>query len=187
MSHCSNIRPPAVTLSKRETHILHLLQLHLVHSQAAEPGKPASGKLAVIGVFFDVTRGDSNVGIQKITQVRLRGDCLSLSCILSENRLSNGKEIFQLINGMKTHAAADLDGLAPAMLLPSDREFFTYEGSLTTPPCSEVVQWFVLREPLKINEREVRRFQVPRSNTEFFQIKICIRSSVFATLMINEP
>lgn len=38
----------------------------------------------------------------------------------------------------------------PADLLPNNLSYYYYEGSLTTPPCSEVVQWFLLRNPLHV-------------------------------------
>lgn len=34
----------------------------------------------------------------------------------------------------------------PATLLPREREYFRFNGSLTTPPCSEGVRWFVMQE-----------------------------------------
>jgi carbonic anhydrase len=36
-------------------------------------------------------------------------------------------------------------------LLPDERAFDVYEGSLTTPPCSEGVRWIVLRNPISIS------------------------------------
>jgi len=35
--------------------------------------------------------------------------------------------------------------------LPSDRSYYTFSGSLTTPPCSEDVTWFVLKRPVTIS------------------------------------
>ena len=35
-------------------------------------------------------------------------------------------------------------------LLPKNRDYYNYQGSLTTPPCSETVQWFVLKERISV-------------------------------------
>ena len=41
-------------------------------------------------------------------------------------------------------------GVRPSDFLPSSLRYYHYEGSLTTPPCSELVQWFVLQQPLRV-------------------------------------
>ena len=45
-----------------------------------------------------------------------------------------------------------------ANLLPGDKGYYTFQGSLTTPPCSEDVRWFVLKTPVKIAEAEITAF-----------------------------
>lgn len=39
--------------------------------------------------------------------------------------------------------------------LPRDKSYFTYTGSLTTPPCTERVEWFILREPITVSLEQV--------------------------------
>ncbi|WP_293501811.1 carbonic anhydrase [Roseateles sp.] len=39
----------------------------------------------------------------------------------------------------------------PSQLLPEQRGYYTYMGSLTTPPCSEGVLWMVLRQPVALS------------------------------------
>ncbi|MFC7421674.1 carbonic anhydrase [Iodobacter arcticus] len=48
---------------------------------------------------------------------------------------------------------------SPAALLPLDQSFYTFMGSLTTPPCSEGVRWLVMKNPLSISARQIARFQ----------------------------
>jgi carbonic anhydrase len=43
-------------------------------------------------------------------------------------------------------------------LLPMDRGYYTFAGSLTTPPCSEGVTWFVLKNPSTLSTAEIDRF-----------------------------
>ena len=43
--------------------------------------------------------------------------------------------------------------------LPDDRTFYTYKGSLTTPPCAETVTWLVMKEPMTVSKSQVEKFK----------------------------
>jgi len=43
-------------------------------------------------------------------------------------------------------------------LIPRDKGYYAFAGSLTTPPCSEDVKWFVLKTPMQISADEIARF-----------------------------
>jgi carbonic anhydrase len=42
--------------------------------------------------------------------------------------------------------------------LPAGRGYYTYEGSLTTPPCSEGVRWLVLKSPVQASQAQIAQF-----------------------------
>ena len=43
----------------------------------------------------------------------------------------------------------------PVLLLPTDRRYFAYSGSLTTPPCTEGVRWNVLSTPITASAAQI--------------------------------
>lgn len=44
-------------------------------------------------------------------------------------------------------------------LLPTNLGYYTFQGSLTTPPCTENVTWFVLEQPVTITATEIQQFE----------------------------
>jgi carbonic anhydrase len=44
-------------------------------------------------------------------------------------------------------------------LLPADRDYYTYDGSLTTPPCSEGVTWILLKTRVDASADQINRFR----------------------------
>lgn len=48
--------------------------------------------------------------------------------------------------------------LDPNNLLPPDRRYFTYMGSLTTPPCSEGVLWMVMQQQVPVSNEQISVF-----------------------------
>ncbi len=83
------------------------------------------GDLAVIGVFMEA--GDADPTIQSL---------------------------WEAIPGPDESPAA-VDALDPGTLLPGGRGYFRYQGSLTTPPCSEVVSWVVTTESISVSQAQV--------------------------------
>jgi len=45
-----------------------------------------------------------------------------------------------------------------ANILPTNHGYYTFPGSLTTPPCSENVTWYVLKQPVTVSVEEIEQF-----------------------------
>ena len=56
--------------------------------------------------------------------------------------------------------SSNVTGIRYSDLLPTNRDYYYYEGSLTTPLCNEIVQWFVLKETIRIPESYLRMLRM---------------------------
>lgn len=92
--------------------------------------KDAAGRLGVVAVLLD--QGQANAVVQTVWKY-----------------LPTAKEKESSPAGVTVDAAA---------LLPADRGYYTFTGSLTTPPCSEGVTWFVLKNPSSISAEQLATF-----------------------------
>jgi carbonic anhydrase len=90
----------------------------------------AAGHLAVIAVLME--KGSEN---------RLVGELWK--------DIPKEKEHETLVPGVEVNAAD---------LLPQGRGYYTFDGSLTTPPCTENVTWFVLKETLPVSSKQIKQF-----------------------------
>ncbi len=46
----------------------------------------------------------------------------------------------------------------PGSMLPKELGFYNYEGSLTTPPCTEGVQFYILKTPAELTKQQLAKF-----------------------------
>lgn len=52
-------------------------------------------------------------------------------------------------------------------MLPSNKNYYTFTGSLTTPPCTENVQWIVLKQAVSLSPQQIKAFK----NQYFFNAR----------------
>ena len=50
------------------------------------------------------------------------------------------------------------DLINPGGLLPVERGYWTYTGSLTTPPCTEGVRWYVMQQPITVSRTQLNNY-----------------------------
>ncbi len=91
----------------------------------------AAGKLAVVGVFIE--EGERNEMFERIS-----------------SNLPKSKSVEQHLE----HTKVDVNNL-----LPAKRTTYRYDGSLTTPPCSEGVKWIIMTTPVQVSAERIANFR----------------------------
>ena len=140
--HTIQINLPAAGTVTVDQHAYTLVQFHF-HTPSEEKingkayplvahmvHKDADGKLAVVAVLFK--QGKENAAL---------------------------KPVFAHLphkEGQTAALGADFD---PTGLLPANRAYYAFSGSLTTPPCSEDVTWRILKTPVEMSAAQLHKFQ----------------------------
>ena len=89
------------------------------------------GNLAVVGVMFEVAK-------------------------------KRNKELMTILRALPLNAEDENSfekGVKGYDLLPITQEYYRFDGSLTTPPCSEGVKWFVMKKPVSISDGQLKQIQ----------------------------
>ncbi|XP_028935902.1 carbonic anhydrase 5B, mitochondrial [Ornithorhynchus anatinus] len=112
-------------------------ELHLVHWNAAKYGSFEDAALeenglAVIGVFLKL--GTHHKELQKLVD--------ALPAIKHKDTL------------------IEFGKFDPSCLMPSCPDFWTYSGSLTTPPLSESVTWIIKKKPIEVDHNQLEEFRM---------------------------
>jgi carbonic anhydrase len=92
--------------------------------------KSADGKLAVVAV--EINGGKENAALKPVFD--------AMPAKVGETRTLSG-------------------GFNLTSILPARRDYYTFMGSLTTPPCSEGVRWYVLKDVIEISAGELAAFK----------------------------
>ncbi|WP_265516470.1 carbonic anhydrase [Nitratireductor luteus] len=139
--HTIQINMPEGSTLRRGDHVYELLQFHFhAPSEHHVDGSAfpmeahfvhkdtRSGALGVLGVFLKPGRANESFADLAAAFPAQKGEKVEI---------------------------ADID---PNGLLPASLAYWTYEGSLTTPPCTENVDWMLAMEPVEVDEADIKRF-----------------------------
>jgi carbonic anhydrase len=106
------------------------LEVHLVHADD-------EGRLAVVGVLL--RKGwHGNSTVRRVFDIAPD----SVGAVVDEHREINAADLLPVPNWHGRTVAT---------------RFYSYSGSLTTPPCSEGVRWYVLNDPVTVSADDVER------------------------------
>ncbi|MDY6855480.1 MAG: carbonic anhydrase family protein [Thermodesulfobacteriota bacterium] len=89
-----------------------------------------NGNLAVIGIMY--TKGNKNSAISGVWDN------------MPSKRNATSKDSRVTISAMN--------------MLPADKDYYYFNGSLTTPPCSEGVRWMVMKNPVEASIEQINKF-----------------------------
>jgi len=122
------------------------LEAHFVHASE-------QGELAVVAVMYQ--QGTPKTVLEVHTD-EFRDKVVVAVMSPQDKMLESLWDVMPTSAGAK-HQLKDRVNITK--LLPKHREYYRFNGSLTTPPCSEGVRWLVMKEVVTIAKEQINAFE----------------------------
>ena len=125
---------------------LYDMELHIVHeADSVNPGTTTKYSHAVVAIMFKAGSGHNpwlNNIIKKFQTLPITPATL----------YANADASFDAVLSTGTHPVIDLIDVLPSS------DYYTFDGSLTTPPCTEGIKWYVLTQPATMSLGQLTAF-----------------------------
>ncbi|XP_051029838.1 carbonic anhydrase 6 [Phodopus roborovskii] len=157
--------PPTMQITDSEGTVFRAIQMHLHWG----------------GGFFELSGSEHTIdGIRRVIEAhfvhfnskygsydeaRNQSDGLAVVAVLMEideyaENTNYSPIISELLNIQYPGEITTLTNINIQDLFPGDtRHYFVYKGSLTTPPCTENVKWFVFQDSVKLSKAQVLKLE----------------------------
>lgn len=133
--------PPGQKLTVGDTQY-ELLQFHF-HTPSEEA---INGKRTAMVAHFVHRTAEGQLGV--IAVLIQPGKTNPAFAPVFEHLPREGEKI--TVDGLKLNLQA---------MLPAEKGYYSFAGSLTTPPCSEGVSWMVLKNPIQLGPEQIKAFR----------------------------
>jgi len=148
-------------------------QLKIVNNgHTIQVNVPVGSKIRIDGRAYDLLQfhfhrpseehidGKPSAMVVHFLHKNLEGELAVLAVMLREGNENPGIKTLWTHAPPKEGPEVVPDGVMfnPANLLPREMDFFHYDGSLTTPPCTEKVKFFILKSQVNIGKEQVTDF-----------------------------
>jgi len=148
-------------------------QLKIVNNgHTIQVNVPVGSKIRIDGRAYDLLQfhfhrpseehidGKPSAMVVHFVHKNLEGELAVLAVMLREGNENPGIKTLWTYAPQKEGPEVVPDGVLfnPANLLPREMDFFHYDGSLTTPPCTEKVKFFILKTQVNISKEQVAEF-----------------------------
>jgi len=124
------------------------LEMHFVHTATGPDG---SEKVLVIACFYQAIAGTSSPQYFKELVAGISHLTTAPSTVVPLNFRDMAQQV--MVGGVSTSGAQE------ATFQPNFKNYLAYTGSLTTPPCTEGVQWLLLRNPVFVAPQDVDKIK----------------------------
>jgi carbonic anhydrase len=138
----------------------YVAEIHVVHEAVGRGDEDEFNELSVLGAFLEVSDSAPTGGFMDglLRRWEAEAKAVSASCARLGHKvpvIAKGSSNRKLRSRQETKTVFDIY----RSLLSKNYSIYKYRGSLTTPPCSELVTWNVIAEPVLVSAADLDRLR----------------------------